>query len=120
MRPLKPNQRPNGCARRANTSLSGRLISLGDDPPSFVLETRTAQRSVRMPTTLRDAARELLGREVVVLADAIVNRDGQVSDPCASAIRASATAEDAYANFDETFGVMRGIWKTGVDPSPKK
>jgi len=99
---------------RATTSISGQIISLTYDPPGFILATPTARRSVRMPSALRDRARELWGREVVVLTDAVVAADGAVADLQALDIRPAATAQAADATFDKTFGLMRGSWDSGA------
>jgi hypothetical protein len=72
---------------RATTSISGQIVSLRYDPPGFILATSTARRSVRMPSSLRDRARELWGREVVILTDAAVAADGGVADLQAIDIR---------------------------------
>lgn len=74
----------------------------------------TARRSVRMPSTLRDRARELWGHEVVVLTDAVVAADGAVADLQAIDIRPAATAQAADADFEKTFGIMRGSWDSGA------
>jgi hypothetical protein len=95
---------------RATTSLSGQIVSLTYDPPGFILVTANARRTVRMPSTLRDRARENWGREVVVLSDALMTSDGAVSDVQAIDIRPAATAEHADEGFDQTFGIMRGAW----------
>ncbi len=55
---------------RATTSVSGQIVSLTFDPPGFVLITPTSRQTVRMPSALRDRARELWGRDVVVVTDA--------------------------------------------------
>jgi hypothetical protein len=99
---------------RATTSISGQIISLTYDLPGFILATPTARRSVRMPSALRDRARELWGREVVVLTDAVVAADGAVADLQALDIRPAATAQAADATFDKTFGLMRGSWDSGA------
>jgi hypothetical protein len=95
---------------RATTSVSGQIVSLTYDPPGFILATLTARCSVRMPSALRNRARELWGQEVVVLTDAVVAADGGVADLHAIDIRAAKTAQAADARFDETFGLMRGSW----------
>ena len=112
--PLEAGLRKHAASRRmghrATTSISGQIVSLTYDPPGFVLATPTARRSVRMASAHRDRARELWGKEVVVLTDAVVAMDGAVADLQALEIRAAATAQEAEARFDETFGVMRGFW----------
>jgi len=99
---------------RATTSISGQIVSLTYDPPGFILATSAARRSVRMPSSLRDRARELWGREVVVLTDAVVAADGAVADLQAIDIRPAVTAQAADASFDKTFGVMRGSWDSAA------
>jgi len=67
-----------------------------------------------MPSSLRDRARELWGREVVILTDAVVAADGAVADLQAIDIRPAAAAQAADASFDKTFGVMRGSWDSAA------
>lgn len=95
---------------RATTSLSGQLLSLTYDPPGFVLSTGTVRHSIRMPSALRDRAKEFWGCEVIVLTDAAVSADGGVADIHALDIRLASSAKRAEDQFDETFGVMRGAW----------
>lgn len=99
---------------RATTSVSGQIVSLTYDPPGFVLATASARRSVRVPSALRNRARELWGQEVVVLTDAVVAANGGVADLQAIDIRPAATAEAADSSFDKTFGVMRGSWDSAA------
>lgn len=102
------NARQRG--HRATTSLAGQIVSLTYDPPGFVLSSGAARRSVRMPSRLRDLAREFWGKEVVILTDAIVSAEGGVADIHALEIRLAASAEQASERFDETFGLMRDVW----------
>ncbi len=99
---------------RATTSVSGQIVSLTYDPPGFILATASARRSVRMPSSLRNRARELWGQEVVVLTDAVVPADGGVADLQAIDVRPAATAQAADQTFDKTFGVMRGLWDSAA------
>ena len=116
--PLEPALRKHAASQRkghrATTSISGQIVSLTFDPPGFILATTAARRSVRMPSSLRDRARELWGREVVVLTDAVVAADGAVADLQAIDIRPAATAQAADAGFEKTFGVMRGSWDSAA------
>jgi len=107
---LRRHAAPQRQGHRATTSISGQIVSLSYDPPGFILVTQASKRSVRMPSALRDRARELWGREVVVLTDGVVAADGAVADLQAIDIRAAATAQAADTSFDETFGIMRGSW----------
>lgn len=95
---------------RATTSLSGQIVSLTYDPPGFILTSGTSRHTVRMPSALRDRARELWGKEVVVLTDAVVSADGGVTGIHALDISSAAGAEQASERFDETFGLMRDVW----------
>jgi hypothetical protein len=111
---LEPALRKHAAAQRkghrATTSISGQIVSLTYDPPGFILATPAAKRSVRMPSTLRDTARDLWGQEVVVLTDAVVTLEGSTADLHAVSIRPAATAEAADSRFDKTFGLLRGSW----------
>lgn len=116
--PLEASLRRHAASQRkghsATTAVSGQIVSLTYDPPGFILATPTSRRSVRMPSALRDRARELWGREVVVMTDAVVTADGAVADLQALEICASAGAQDAAARFEETFGLMRGSWDSNA------
>lgn len=107
---LRQHAESRRSGHRATTSLSGQILSLTYDPPGFILSVGAVRHSIRMPSALRDRARESWGCEVVVLTDAAVSADGGVADIHALDIRLAASAKQAEDQFDETFGVMRGAW----------
>jgi hypothetical protein len=111
---LRKHAQRRQTGHRAATELSGQIVSLTFDPPGFVLATASARHTVRMPSALRDRARDCWGSEVVVLADAAVAADGAVADVHAIDIRPAASARNADEQFEATFGVMRGVWDSGA------
>lgn len=109
-RSLRKHAEARKTGHRALTSLTGQITSLTYDPPGFVLAAGSARRIIRMPSALRDVARENWGREVVVLTDAVITEEGSVADVQALEIRPAASAQEADKHFDETFGILRGDW----------
>jgi len=95
---------------RAQSSVSGQIVSLTFDPPGFVLVSAASRRTVRMPSALRDKARSLWGCEVVVLTEGVLASNGELADLQALDIRPVATARAGESSFEETFGLMRGVW----------
>jgi hypothetical protein len=93
----------------ATMALTGRIVSLTFEPPSVVLASGDVKQTVLMPASLRAAAKECWGDEVVVDVAATLSADGDVTAPRAIRIRRAATAEAAAKTFDQTFGALRDL-----------
>jgi hypothetical protein len=96
-------------ASRSQVALVGRIVAISFDPPGFTLEAGGIRQRVKMTGELRGAARENWGSEVVVIADAGVGLEGQITEPHAVEIRAAAPSD---TDFESTFGSLKDIWGT--------
>ena len=86
--------------------MTGQIVSLTFDPPSFVLATAHGKQTIQMPAGLRSVAQGLWGEEVLVDLDAAISTEGDIGQGRALAIRPAGSAERAAADFDQTFGSL--------------
>jgi hypothetical protein len=96
-------------ASRSQVALVGQIVAISFDPPGFTLDTGGVRQRVKMTSELRSAARENWGNEVVVIAEACVGLEGQITEPHAVEIRAAARGD---SDFESTFGSLKDIWGT--------
>ncbi len=82
----------------------GRVVALEWDRPSLTLDAPGRRLSVRMPSSLREAAQKLWGKEVVVTAKAKLSPDGELREPVAVQIEEATRVNDLVDDFDSSFG----------------
>lgn len=82
----------------------GRVVALEWDRPSLTLDAPGRRLTVRIPSSLREAAQKLWGREVVVTARARLSPDGELRDPVAIQIEEATRVVDLVDDFDASFG----------------
>lgn len=89
-------------ASLSTTQLVGQVVVIRYDPPGFELATARGKVSIGMPARLREKAQSSWGQDVIVLVEAQINDEGDVSD---------AKALDIFpangAPAEESFGVLK-------------
>jgi hypothetical protein len=106
--PLRAYAERRQNTRTANAQLVGQLATLSFDPPTMTLVMAAGRRAVKLPASLRDAARALWGMDVVVDVEASITIEGDVRDTKALAIR--AVTQDDQAGFDRARGSAKAVW----------
>ncbi|HQP33880.1 MAG TPA: hypothetical protein PLI95_01830 [Polyangiaceae bacterium] len=82
----------------------GRVVALEWDRPSMTLDAQGRRLAVRIPSSLREEAQKMWGREVVVTAKARLSPDGDLRDPVATGIEEATRVADLVDDFDASFG----------------
>jgi hypothetical protein len=98
-------------SERTVTQLVGQIVAIFYDPPSFAIATARGKMNVTMPAALRDKVRELWGEEVIVLAEAQINVEGDVRDPKAIELTRAARASDTD-DTDTMLASVREKWSS--------
>lgn len=109
---LEPGLRKFAAARLVGAgsvvTLLGQIVAITFEPPAFVLATRDRKHSIKMPSSLREAAHASWGQEVKVTAEAVVGFEGDVGVARAIAIEPVARGTER----EPSFGALREVWDT--------